>query len=199
MVATSKAVLLATLAAVVAAGKQAKNAAKLRSAGDMAFAKGDAKKAEQFYTKVIKLEPKNERNYFKRYRSALRQRKYKEGLADLRKAVSLAPKYKAGWEHRANLELMLGLCHDAAPSYANVINLKPGHKKAQAGHRTAHECVSHLSQAKQATEQGQHAAAAELLTRALELQGATHKLLHTSHTLLLERAEAHLAQEQYYE
>ena len=67
MVATSKAVLLATLAAVAAAGKQAKNAAKLRSAGDMAFAKGDAKKAEQFYTKVIKLEPKNERNYFKRY------------------------------------------------------------------------------------------------------------------------------------
>ena len=113
----------------------------------MAFAKGDAKKAEQFYTKVIKLEPKNERNYFKRYRSALRQRKYKEGLADLRKAVSLAPKYKAGWEHRANLELMLGHCQDAASSYANVINLKPGHKKAQAGHRTAHECASHLSDA----------------------------------------------------
>ena len=59
--------------------------------------------------------------------------------------------------------------------------------------------VSHLSDAKRATQQGQHATAAEHLTRALDLQGATHKLLHTSHTLLLERAGAHLAQEQYYE
>ena len=57
-----------------AGGKQSKNVGKLRSAGDLAFSKGDAKKAEQFFSKVIKLEPKNERNYFKRYRAALRQR-----------------------------------------------------------------------------------------------------------------------------
>jgi hypothetical protein len=38
---------------------------KWRSDGDMAFGKGDLSKAKKMFTKVIKAEPKNERNYYK--------------------------------------------------------------------------------------------------------------------------------------
>eukprot|EP00937_MAST-01D_sp_MAST-1D-sp2_P007304 g7304.t1 len=194
--------LLALVAPAPAAGgkgKGMKNLSKLRSAGDIAFSKGDAKKAEQFYSKVIKLEPKNERNYFKRYRAALRQRKYTEGLADLRKAVSLNDKYKAGWEHRANLELMLGECQDAHKSYQRLLDLKPEHAKGKASMATAQQCAQRVAAAAQSSERGDFAAAARHLTATLDLKGATHQLLHTSQALLLLRAHAQMRMAQYFD
>lgn len=43
---------------------------------------------------VIELEPKNERNFYKRFRVFLSKRKYVEAIQDLSRALELKPKYK---------------------------------------------------------------------------------------------------------
>ena len=43
---------------------------------------------------VIELEPKNERNFYKRFRVFLSKRKYAEAILDLSRALQLKPKYK---------------------------------------------------------------------------------------------------------
>lgn len=55
------------LSSVRVEGKKttAQKIGKWRSAGDMAFGKGDMAKAKKMFSKVIKAEPKNERNYYK--------------------------------------------------------------------------------------------------------------------------------------
>ena len=46
------------------------------------------------YHQVIELEPKNERNFYKRFRVFLSKRKYAEAIKDLSRALELKPKYK---------------------------------------------------------------------------------------------------------
>lgn len=43
---------------------------------------------------VIELEPKNERNFYKRFRVFLSKRRYAEAISDLSRALELKPKYK---------------------------------------------------------------------------------------------------------
>ena len=130
-------------------GKGGKNSVnKLRSAGDVAASKGDIKKAVAFYSQVIKLEPKNERNYYKRYRASLRGKLYSEALVDLRKAVGINAKFKAGWEHKAKMELMVGLCDDAVASYTALLGLKADHKAGLAAMPKAQECAASLAAAR---------------------------------------------------
>lgn len=51
-----------------------------------------------FFPQVIELEPKNERNFYKRFRVFLSKRKYAEAILDLSRALELKPKYKqVGW------------------------------------------------------------------------------------------------------
>lgn len=40
------------------------------------------------------MEPKNERNFYKRFRVFLSKRKYAEAISDLSRALELKPKYK---------------------------------------------------------------------------------------------------------
>ena len=47
-----------------------------------------------FLSQVIELEPKNERNFYKRFRVFLSKRKYAEAISDLSRALELKPKYK---------------------------------------------------------------------------------------------------------
>ena len=47
-----------------------------------------------FLSQVIELEPKNERNFYKRFRVFLSKRKYAEAILDLSRALELKPKYK---------------------------------------------------------------------------------------------------------
>lgn len=43
---------------------------------------------------MIELEPKNERNFYKRFRVFLSKRRYAEAINDLSRALELKPKYK---------------------------------------------------------------------------------------------------------
>ena len=171
-------------------GKKSVN--KLRAAGDVAFSKGDVKKAVAFYSKVIKLEPSNERNYYKRYRASLRGKLYDDALGDLRKAVAINESFKAGWEHKAKIELMVGLCEDAVGSFAKLLALKPDHKAGVVGMPKAQECWGSLQAARNMVQQGQHQQAHAHFSSALNHAPA-------SVPLLLERAATHSSMGQYFE
>jgi len=56
---------------------------KLRASADVAFSNGDVDNAISILGKVIELEPKNENNFYKRFRFYVRQHKFKEALQDL--------------------------------------------------------------------------------------------------------------------
>lgn len=94
--------------------------AKVRVAADNAFAGGDMKTAISLLSKLIELEPSNERNFYKvykcfplffsllwcslagvkRYRAYLSERKYSHALSDLTSSLAVNPSYKqVGWEH----------------------------------------------------------------------------------------------------
>ncbi|CAI5714932.1 unnamed protein product [Peronospora effusa] len=65
---------------------------KARVAADNAFASGDMKMAISLLSKLIELEPTNERNFYKRFRAYLSERKYSHALSDLSSSLNVNPK-----------------------------------------------------------------------------------------------------------
>lgn len=94
---------------------------KIRSSADAAFSKGEIDQALKLFTEVIKLEPKNENNFYKRFRVYLRQQKYREALADLNSALSINGNDVNILTQKAKLQMKLGKCKDAESDFA-VLN-----------------------------------------------------------------------------
>jgi tetratricopeptide (TPR) repeat protein len=59
------------------------------------------------------MEPKNDSNFYKRFRIYLRQQKLKEALADLNSAITLNPKNDNALSQRIKLQMKLGRCVEA--------------------------------------------------------------------------------------
>lgn len=69
---------------------------------------------------VIELEPKNEINFYKRFRVYLRQQKLKEALADLNSALTINPEYEVVLVQRAKLQIRMGRCEEALNDYQRI-------------------------------------------------------------------------------
>ena len=93
---------------------------KIRASADLAFSKGDVDQALKLLTKVIELEPKNEMNFYKRFRIYLKQSKYREALADLNSALSIKSDDINILNQRAKLSMRLGKCQDSANDYTTL-------------------------------------------------------------------------------
>lgn len=91
---------------------------KIRSSADAAFSKGEIDQALKLWTEVIKLEPKNENNFYKRFRVYLRQQKYREALADLNSALTIKANDVNILTQRAKLQMKLGKCKESEADYA---------------------------------------------------------------------------------
>jgi DnaJ family protein C protein 3 len=63
------------------------------------------------------MEPKNENNFYKRYRVFMRQQKYKEALADLNSALNINPENIQVLTQRGKLQVRLGRCKEAEQDY----------------------------------------------------------------------------------
>lgn len=113
---------------------------KMRSNADEAFSKGDVELALKLMAKVIELEPKNENNFYKRFRYYLRQQKYKEALADLTSASTIKPDFEAVLVQRAKLLLRMGRCDDAEQDYIKVRNVNPNNRDLNGGIGEAAAC-----------------------------------------------------------
>lgn len=72
-------------------------------------------------SKLIELEPKNERNFYKRFRAYLSERKYSHALTDLSSSLDVNPKYKQGMLQRGKLLMMLGQCAEASQDFQNLV------------------------------------------------------------------------------
>jgi DnaJ family protein C protein 3 len=188
-------ILLCAALTLLTCGVDAKKKAsvpKLRSDGDMAFAKGDMKKAKKLFKKVIKLEPKNERNYYKLFRVHLKERAYPEAIKDLTKALEVAPKYKEGLYQRGHLNIQMGHCVEASADLDTLLQIDPAHKKGLVDAPLAKQCAQSVQQAESHATAGNHKAAHEHYSAALS---------HTtnSHKLLLERGKSCFAMGEYFE
>lgn len=112
-------VLLVCVDRIFAEGTETiQSVGKIRSSADAAFSKGEIDQALKLWTEVIKLEPKNENNFYKRFRVYLRQQKYREALADLNSALSINANDVNVLTQRAKLQMKLGKCKDAESDFA---------------------------------------------------------------------------------
>eukprot|EP00903_Cladosiphon_okamuranus_P006463 g6323.t1 len=166
----------------------APSASALRSSAELAVSKGEHEKAIRLFSQVIELEPKNERNFYKRFRVFLSKRKYAEAIKDLSRALELKPKYKQALAQRAKLLRMMGQCEEAAKDYAALEVIDPKHVDLETLYPLAKTCAEHLADGAAAEAKGDWQAAAEaydaILDEQLDLVGAE---------LLLRRARCHFA------
>ncbi|CAN0077618.1 unnamed protein product [Ectocarpus sp. 6 AP-2014] len=168
------------------------SASALRSGAELAISKGEHEKAIRLFSQVIELEPKNERNFYKRFRVFLSKRKYAEAIQDLSRALELKPKYKQALAQRAKLLRMMGQCEEAAKDYAALEVIDPKHADLETLYPLAITCAQRLAEGGAAEAQKNWEAAAEaydaILDEQLDLVGAE---------LLIRRARCHFALERW--
>jgi tetratricopeptide (TPR) repeat protein len=69
---------------------------------------------------VIALEPRNEQNYYKRYRVYLRKNRLREALLDLDSAIEIKPNDENFLVNRGKLNVKLGKCSNAEIDFKNL-------------------------------------------------------------------------------
>ena len=93
---------------------------KIRTSADVAFTNGDMTEALKLWSKVIEMEPKNDNNFYRRFRIYLRMQKYKEALADLNSALNIKADNVNVLLQRAKLYLKMGRCSDAETDFTTL-------------------------------------------------------------------------------
>ncbi|CAH0476927.1 unnamed protein product [Peronospora belbahrii] len=166
---------------------------KLRIAADNAFAGGDMKKAISLLSKLIELDPSNERNFYKRFRAYLSERKYFHALSDLSLALEINPKYRQGLLQRGKLLIMLGQCAEASLDLEKLIKLYPKDTVAMEQLDKSKECAAYIDKAEIAQSRGDYQSAYDYLTQVLEGSAIS------SIPLLLERAQLSVSLENAYD
>jgi DnaJ family protein C protein 3 len=172
-----------------------KELSKMRNQADTFFVSGKpkgVKKALKILNKVIKLEPDNHNNYYKRYRVHLRLKKQSRALADLESAVRVKPSFTSGWSQHAKLLLKMGRCIEAEQSIRQALTIKPDHKGSMKLQQPISQCASNLRAADQFEARNDHKNADSALTKALESA-------NSSPTLFLRRARIRMKLGQYFE
>ena len=159
--------LVTAIAAASGEQQQPMSVGKVRSSADQAFAKGDIDQALQLWGKVIEMEPKNEVNFYKRFRVYLRQQKLKEALADLNNALSINPQYETVLVQRAKLQVRLGRCDDAIKDYQRLRSVNP-ESKDLAAESDAHSCSRSAQIAEHSYHQSNWPQSREQLSEAIK-------------------------------
>eukprot|EP00953_Heterococcus_sp_UTEX-ZZ885_P015441 8695-Heterococcus_DN1.PRE.3 len=120
---------------------------ELRSKAESLLSEGDVAQALDLFDAVVLLEPKNERNYYKRFRAHLKNASYKEAISDLSAALALKPKYKQALAQRAKLYRLLGQCQQSSADYQALQVLDAAHAEVAAGMGPAAQCAAQLHEA----------------------------------------------------
>lgn len=160
--------------------EEARAAAKLRREADTEFVSGKpkgVKNALKILNKVVRLEPDNHQNYYKRYRVRLRLKRLKQALADLEKAVEVKPDFHNGWVQQGKLLRKMGDCEGAERALQEALRLKPGHKASLKELEPAQVCAAHLRSAAGNERAGDYVAAEAELSAALESVSKSSDLL----------------------
>mmetsp|Transcript_36679 Transcript_36679/g.63651 ORF Transcript_36679/g.63651 Transcript_36679/m.63651 type:complete len:519 (+) Transcript_36679:63-1619(+) len=154
----------------------AKDAGKLRASAETAFASGESEQALLLFSKVIQIEPKNERNYYKRFRVYLSQRKYREAVSDLTAALEIKPSYKVALAQRAKLHRLMGRCEEAVADFTQLAKIDPNSKELGDGYEAAQLCAKAIKTAEEAARRRDWRVAKDQLQAALDLTEVAHDL-----------------------
>ena len=172
-----------------------KELSKMRNQADTAFVSGKpggVKKALKILNKVIRLEPDNHNNFYKRYRVHLRLKQQHQALSDLASAVKVKPTFTSGWSQQATLLLKMGRCVEAESSIRQALSINANHKATIKLEPKVTQCAHHLRSADSHEQRGQWVQADKELTSALESAAS-------SPTLFLRRAKIRTKLGKYFE
>jgi DnaJ family protein C protein 3 len=159
------------MAAAATAGGKAATPAKLRSAGDSAFMDKNYEQALHLYSQAILQEPKNEKNYYKRFRVFDRLKRTRNALSDLNHAIEINPEYTTAFALRARLQMTLGRCPGAAADYEEVLKIKPTHGDAKKMLPKARECAAEVAAAERLIEEQRWEEAERMLDQVMVTTG----------------------------
>lgn len=163
-----------------------------RAAGERALSKGEFKKAAKLLNKVIRLEPKDARNYFKLFKVHLKSKAFGRAIKTLKASIEVDPTYVNGYVQLAKLETRMGYCHDAAVHLGAALGVKPNHKKASAELESAQKCAGAIAQAGRMLRNRDFHGADQAYGEAI-------KIATQSSELYLKKAQANIQQQKYYE
>lgn len=150
----------------LAVGDEVVSIGKLRASADVAMSAGKNDEALKLWAKVIEMEPKNEQNFYKRFRVFLRAQKLKEALGDLNTALSINPKFEQVIVQRGKLQMRLGRCEEATRDFQILRSLNPNNKDLISQNDAA-KCHHAMKEGEAAFSRGQWMVAKDHFTDAI--------------------------------
>ncbi|CAI5739128.1 unnamed protein product [Hyaloperonospora brassicae] len=184
---------LSALYAISVASGSPDSISTVRVAADNAFAEGDMKTAISLLSKLIEMEPTNERHLYKRFRAYLSERKYSHALSDLSSSLLVNPKFKQGMLQRGKLLMMLGQCAEASQDFETLVELYPKETVGPEQLEKSRKCAASIDEAERAQSRGDFQSAYASLTEVLEGSAIS------SVPLLLERAQLSVSMQNSYD
>ncbi|CAM9479466.1 unnamed protein product [Chrysoparadoxa australica] len=142
---------------------------QLRTHAENALSKGKTDEALKLLNQVIELEPRNERNYLKRFRIHYQKHQYSEATSDLDAALAIKPKYKQALAQRAKLFRVTGQCSRSLEDYEALKVLDEKHSDLGEGLEAAHNCALALQEAEAAYNRKDYTTARDQFDIALGL------------------------------
>ena len=170
------AVILALYVGLAFSEVDTQSVGKLRNSAEAAFTNGDTDEALKLWAEVIKAEPNNHSNFYKRFRVNLRKLKYKEALADLTSALSLKPDDENALAQRSKLNLRLGHCAEALLDFDKLKQVN-SNSKALGQRKEGEECVMHMNKGQQLFKRGDYANARAAFTAAVGVADKSTELM----------------------
>lgn len=179
----------AALTVVVSAGDAPppKDATKLVSQAERELRNGQTDSALRLFAEAISVKP-DPKTYYARHKAHLKKGKLPAAISDLTSAINADASYAMAYLQRANLELNMGRCSEAANDYAKTLSLDANKRDAQVRLPQAQTCADAVRRAADASARHDWGAAVEALTQALEQEQVMQ-----APVLLLDRARAYLA------
>lgn len=128
------------------------------------------------YGKAIKIDPSNEKLYYKRSRSLSKIGNYKMELKDLNQVLKIKPDYMAALAFRGKVYYILGDCDSAKNDFQAVLKIKPTHGDAKKMHPKTIQCQEKVKQAKNYLAQRRYNQAEISLTELIDDIGKSPRL-----------------------
>lgn len=175
------------LSVASAAGDAPKDAGKLVTSAERELRNGNTDASLKLFAEALSLKP-DPKTYYSRHKAWLKKGKLPAAITDLTSAINGDAGYAMAYLQRANLQLNVGRCAEAAEDYQATLRLDPNKRDAQSRLPQALTCASALQRAREAAAHHNWNGAVDALNEALGQEQVVQ-----APGLLLDRARARLS------
>uniref|UniRef100_A0A0L8H4S7 Uncharacterized protein n=1 Tax=Octopus bimaculoides TaxID=37653 RepID=A0A0L8H4S7_OCTBM len=137
--------------------------------GKTLLAQGKLTDALSHYHAAVEGDPSNYLTYYKRATVFLALGKSRSAQPDLDRVLELKPNFNAARMQRGNVLLKQGQLDEAKADYTTVLKFDPNHSQAQKQLYLIDPLKAEISEAKARYKSGDHQAAIDHLTKAIEI------------------------------